>query len=104
MKLAFIFGLPAVGKLTIARELAERTGWRLFHNHEAVDAALARHEFGTPGFVALREEIWTYLRAPDPPHLLLSPTGASSIQQTGESAHATDSSDREQSTDAIHPL
>jgi len=58
MKLVFLHGPPAVGKLTIARELAARTGWRLFHNHLAVDVALALHDFGTPGFVALREEIW----------------------------------------------
>jgi hypothetical protein len=58
MKLVVLFGPPAVGKLTVARELATRTGWRLFHNHLAVDAALALHDFGTPGFVALREEIW----------------------------------------------
>lgn len=58
MKLVFLFGPPAVGKLTVARELAVLTGWPLFHNHLAVDAALALHEFGTPGFVARREEIW----------------------------------------------
>jgi len=58
VKLAFLFGPPAVGKLTVARELAGRTGWRLFHNHEAVDAALAEYDFGTPDFVVLREKLW----------------------------------------------
>ena len=58
MKLLFLHGPPAVGKLTIAREVAARTGWRLFHNHLTVDLILSLYDFGTPGFVALREEIW----------------------------------------------
>ena len=58
MKLVLIYGRPAVGKLTVARELSRLTGWRLFHNHLTVNLALALHEFGTPGFVALRDRIW----------------------------------------------
>ncbi len=58
MKLLFLHGPPAVGKLTVAREVARLTGWRLFHNHLTVDLALAVYDFGTPGFVALREQIW----------------------------------------------
>lgn len=58
MKLLFLHGPAAVGKLTIAREVAARTGWRLFDNHLTVDLVLAVYDFGTPGFVALREEIW----------------------------------------------
>jgi hypothetical protein len=58
MNLVLLHGPPAVGKLTVARELARLTGWRLFHNHLAVDFALALHDFGTPGFVALREKLW----------------------------------------------
>jgi putative glutamine amidotransferase len=59
-----------------------------------------------PGPDTLREEIWTYLRASESPHLLLNPTGAGSFEQAGESetTHETDRSDREQTTDAIHPL
>jgi tRNA A37 N6-isopentenylltransferase MiaA len=34
MELLFIYGPAAVGKLTIGRELAKLTGYRLFHNHE----------------------------------------------------------------------
>jgi len=41
MKLLFIYGRPAVGKLTVARAVAERTGGRLFHNHLAVNLALS---------------------------------------------------------------
>ncbi len=58
MKLVFIHGRPAVGKVTVARELARLTGWRLFHNHLTVNLALALCDFGTPGFVALREQVW----------------------------------------------
>ena len=43
MKLVVLFGPPAVGKLTVAREVAARMGWRLFHNYLAVDVALSVH-------------------------------------------------------------
>ncbi|HEY1764903.1 MAG TPA: AAA family ATPase [Opitutaceae bacterium] len=58
MHFVLIYGPPAVGKLTVARALQARTGWRLFHNHQTVDLALSVYDFGTPGFVALREAIW----------------------------------------------
>ncbi len=57
-QLVVLFGRPGVGKLTVGRRLAERTGLRLFHNHLAVDLALALFDFGTPEFVELREEVW----------------------------------------------
>ncbi|HYG83468.1 MAG TPA: AAA family ATPase [Verrucomicrobiae bacterium] len=37
MKLIFIYGPPAVGKLTIAEVLSKRTGIALFHNHLSRD-------------------------------------------------------------------
>lgn len=58
MKLIFLYGLPGVGKLTVANELAKLTGYRVFHNHLAVDLALSLFEFGSPPFVQLREKIW----------------------------------------------
>jgi hypothetical protein len=58
MKLVFIYGLPATGKLTVARELAAITGYKLFHNHLAVDLLLSVFEFGSPPFVTAREDIW----------------------------------------------
>ncbi len=36
MRLVFIYGPPGVGKLTVARELAALTGFKLFHNHLTV--------------------------------------------------------------------
>ena len=58
MRLVFIHGPAASGKLTVARELAGLTGLSLFHNHLIVDALLAVFPFGSPGFVALREAMW----------------------------------------------
>src|ERR1700754_1440798 len=58
MKLVFIHGPAAAGKLTIGRALQDLTGFRLFHNHLVVDTLLAVFTFGTPSFVALREQIW----------------------------------------------
>jgi len=58
MKLIFIYGLPATGKLTVAQELASMTGFKLFHNHLVVDSLLPVFEFGSPAFIQLREEIW----------------------------------------------
>jgi hypothetical protein len=58
MNLLFLYGKPAVGKLTVARELAALTGYRLFHNHLTVDLLLSVFDFGSSPFVELREEIW----------------------------------------------
>jgi hypothetical protein len=58
MKLLFLYGRPAVGKLTIARAVAALTGARLFHNHLTVNLALSVYDFGTPGFIELRDRIW----------------------------------------------
>jgi chloramphenicol 3-O-phosphotransferase len=58
MKLVFLHGPPAVGKLTIARELAALTGFRLFHNHLTVDLVRSLFPFGSEPFILLREQIW----------------------------------------------
>ncbi len=58
LKLIFIHGASAVGKLTIARELQAQTGLRLFHNHLVVDSLLAVFPFGSASFVRLRERFW----------------------------------------------
>lgn len=39
MKLLFIYGPPAAGKLTVAEALAKRTGFKVFHNHLSIDMA-----------------------------------------------------------------
>src|ERR1700751_3457927 len=58
MRLVFIYGMPATGKLTVARELSRITGYPVFHNHLVVDLLLSIFQFGSQPFVALREEIW----------------------------------------------
>ena len=58
MKLIFIYGAAAVGKLTVARELARLTGFRLFHNHLTVDLVSSLFPFGSEPFILLREQIW----------------------------------------------
>ncbi len=58
MILVFIHGAPAVGKLTVARELATLTGLPLFHNHLTVDLVSSLFAFGTAPFIRLREQIW----------------------------------------------
>ena len=48
--LVLIVGPPAVGKMTVGHALAERTGFRLFHNHHTIDLVLRFFPFGTPPF------------------------------------------------------
>ena len=69
MRLIFLHGLPGVGKLTVARELAQLTGYKLFHNHLAVDLVESVFEFGSRPFVELRETIWlaVFSRAAEEP-------------------------------------
>jgi chloramphenicol 3-O-phosphotransferase len=59
MRLVFIHGGAAVGKLTVAKELSKLSGLPVFHNHLVVDALLAVFPFGDPAFVRLREEMWS---------------------------------------------
>lgn len=58
MRLIFLYGPVASGKLTIGRLVAERTGIPLFHNHLIVDAVAAVFPFGSEEFVRLRETFW----------------------------------------------
>ena len=53
MKLVFIYGPPAAGKLTVATELAEATGFKLFHNHLSVNLLTPVFEFGSRPFFKL---------------------------------------------------
>jgi AAA domain len=50
MRLLFLYGPPAVGKLSVARELAARTGFKLFHNHLSVDLVASVFPFGSEPF------------------------------------------------------
>jgi tRNA uridine 5-carbamoylmethylation protein Kti12 len=55
MKLVFIHGAPAVGKLTTAKALLDRISGRSFDNHAAIDIARTLFEFGTPEFWELAQ-------------------------------------------------
>ena len=60
-RLVFVYGPPAVGKLTVASLLADRTGFNLSHNHAIIDAVLPVFGYGTNPFRELvngfREQI-----------------------------------------------
>jgi shikimate kinase len=56
MRLVFIYGPPASGKLTVAKELAKMTGFRLFHNHVSIQFVQSIFEFGTKAFWRLTEK------------------------------------------------
>jgi hypothetical protein len=58
MRLIFLYGLPGVGKLTVARALSAQQGYPVFHNHLVVDALLPVFPFASPAFIDLREAIW----------------------------------------------
>ena len=57
MKLIFLYGPPASGKYTIAKALAEKTGYKLFHNHLTVDLAKGVFDYGTKAFWELVHKI-----------------------------------------------
>ena len=50
MKLIFLHGAPAVGKLTVAKALLRLVPARLMDNHANVDLARTVFDFGVPGF------------------------------------------------------
>ncbi|KRR20663.1 hypothetical protein CQ14_11740 [Bradyrhizobium lablabi] len=57
MKLLFLHGAPAVGKLTVAKALLRIVPGRLMDNHAAIDLALTVFEFGAPGFWELVHDV-----------------------------------------------
>jgi adenylylsulfate kinase-like enzyme len=57
MKLIFLHGAPATGKLTIAKALLRAIPGRLFDNHAAIDLAETVFDFGAPGFWALVQTV-----------------------------------------------
>ena len=47
MNLIFIYGVPGVGKLTVAKKLSEITGYKIVHNHLTVDLIYSVFEWGS---------------------------------------------------------
>ncbi len=57
MHLLVLQGLPGVGKLTVGKVLAHKTGYKLFHNHISIDAISSLFDTSFPGFWRLSREL-----------------------------------------------
>ena len=57
MKLLFLHGAPAAGKLTVAKAVLGTVRGRLFDNHAAIDLARTVFDFGAPGFWKLVHDV-----------------------------------------------
>lgn len=57
MKLVVIYGPPAVGKLTVAKEIARLTGIKLFHNHLTWNAVTAIFDWRSEAYERTLPEI-----------------------------------------------
>lgn len=56
MKLLFLYGPPAAGKLTVAKEVAKLTGFKILHNHLTLDLYESIFDYGTDHFRRLVED------------------------------------------------
>ena len=56
MRLLLIIGPPAVGKMTVGREIARHSSFRLFHNHHTIEPLVEVFGHGTPPFMILNSE------------------------------------------------
>jgi hypothetical protein len=74
--LLFVLGPPAVGKMTVGHEIAQRTGLRLFHAHQTLDLVLRFFPFGSPPFERLvgefRRRIFEEVARSDLPGLVFT--------------------------------
>ncbi len=50
MRFFIIFGPPAVGKMTVAKELSSIMGYPYFHNHMSIELGLKYFKWGSPSF------------------------------------------------------
>ena len=57
MKLLFIHGSPAVGKLTVAKALLRIVPGRLMDNHAVIDFVRTIFDFDAPGFWPLIHDV-----------------------------------------------
>ena len=74
--LVIILGPPAVGKMSVGRQLARLTGFPLFHNHLSIEAVLPVFPFGSHPFKRLvsrfRNHMFEEVAASDLPGLIFT--------------------------------
>lgn len=56
MRFLLLTGPPAVGKMSVGRQIAATSGFRLFHNHHTIEPLLEVFGYGTPPFTTLDME------------------------------------------------
>ena len=56
MHIVFLYGPPAVGKLTVAQELQKKLGYKLLHNHQIIDLFDQLFDFHNPSRRVLTRE------------------------------------------------
>ena len=56
-RLVFLYGPPAVGKLTVARAIADRLPFKILHNHVTIDAVKEVLPFGSDPFWECRQTL-----------------------------------------------
>lgn len=57
MKFVMLLGPQAVGKMTIGQELEQKTGMKLFHNHQTIDLLHPYFDFTKPAHHKLKDLI-----------------------------------------------
>lgn len=73
MKLVFILGPAAVGKMTVGQELAKITGLRLMHNHVTIEPVLEVFgEWDSNTIFEIREAIWRNFALTDNKGLIIT--------------------------------
>ncbi|MFJ2868411.1 hypothetical protein [Kitasatospora sp. NPDC087314] len=74
--LLFVIGPAAAGKMTVGGAIAERTGFKLFHNHLTIEPLLRLFPYESPQFQrlnhAFREQIFAEAAASDLPGLVFT--------------------------------
>ncbi|TYC66589.1 shikimate kinase [Streptomyces sp. CB01881] len=74
--LLFVIGPAAVGKMTVGGAIAERTGFKLFHNHLTIEPLLRLFPYESSQFQrlnhAFREQIFAEAAASDLPGLVFT--------------------------------
>ena len=82
MKLIFLFGNGAVGKMTVGQELMKLTGLRLFHNHMTIEPVLEIFGgFETRTIQRLREVIFEDFAALDKEGMIFTYMWAFDMQE-----------------------